>query len=39
MLQIKNLKAQIEDNEILRGLYLVVKGGVVHAFMGANGSG
>lgn len=39
MLEIKNLKAQIEDNQILKGLNLKVKQGEVHAIMGPNGSG
>lgn len=39
MLQIKNLKAQIEDNAILKGLNLEVKPGEVHAIMGPNGAG
>jgi Fe-S cluster assembly ATP-binding protein len=39
MLKIKNLKASIEDNEILKGIDLEVKAGEVHAIMGPNGSG
>ena len=39
MLSIKNLKAKIEDNEILTGINLEVKAGEVHAIMGPNGSG
>jgi len=39
MLSVKNLKAEIEGNEILTGLNLEVKPGEVHAVMGPNGSG
>ena len=39
MISIKNLRAGIEDNEILKGFNLEVKPGEVHAIMGPNGSG
>ena len=39
MLEINNLKANIEDNEILKGISLKVGFGEVHAIMGLNGSG
>ncbi len=39
ILEIKDLKCQIEDQEILKGLNLEVKSGEVHAIMGPNGSG
>ncbi|MBX3728830.1 MAG: Fe-S cluster assembly ATPase SufC [Candidatus Sumerlaeia bacterium] len=39
MLEIRNLRATIEGNEILHGLNLTVKAGEVHAIMGPNGSG
>jgi Fe-S cluster assembly ATP-binding protein len=39
MLQIKNLKAFVNDKSILNGLNLDIKEGEVHAIMGPNGSG
>ncbi len=39
MLTIKNLKANIDNKEILKGLNLEIKSGEVHAIMGPNGSG
>ena len=39
MLKIKDLKAGIEDNQILNGINLEVNAGEVHAIMGPNGSG
>ena len=39
MLRIKNLKAEINGKEILKGINLEVKAGEVHAIMGPNGSG
>jgi Fe-S cluster assembly ATP-binding protein len=38
-LKIENLKVSIEDNEILKGLSLDIKGGEIHAIMGPNGTG
>ena len=39
MLKIENLKASIENKEILKGLNLEVKPGEIHAIMGPNGTG
>ena len=39
MLIINNLKARVEEKQILNGLNLEVKPGEVHAIMGPNGSG
>ena len=39
MLDIKNLKASVEDKKILNGFNLKIKSGEVHAIMGPNGSG
>src|SRR5688500_11346208 len=39
MLEIKNLRAQVGQKEILQGINLKVQAGEVHAIMGPNGSG
>ena len=39
MLEIKNLKASINDRNILKGLNITIKPGELHAIMGPNGSG
>lgn len=39
MLEIKNLKASIDDKEILKDLNLTINKGEIHAIMGTNGSG
>ena len=39
MLQLKDVKASINDKPIIKGLNLNIKAGEVHAIMGPNGSG
>ena len=38
-LVIKDLRVNVEDKEILKGVNLTVKAGTIHAIMGPNGSG
>ena len=39
LLEVKDLRVNVEDKEILKGLSLSVNAGEVHAIMGPNGSG
>ncbi len=39
VLEIKNLKAEIDGKAILKGINLVMRSGEIHALMGPNGSG
>jgi Fe-S cluster assembly ATP-binding protein len=39
LLEIRNLHVRVEENEILKGVNLILNRGEVHAIMGRNGSG
>ena len=39
MLKVKNLKASVAGQQILKGVNLEVKASEIHAIMGPNGSG
>jgi Fe-S cluster assembly ATP-binding protein len=39
ILEIKDLKARVENKEILKGINLTIRAGEIHAIMGPNGAG